>query len=47
MASWLVRIALLRFLGRRILWFLMVYDVFRRLLAARRALMRPRPREQR
>jgi hypothetical protein len=47
MASWLVRIALLRFLGRRVIWFLMVYDVFKLVLAARRALVRPRPREQR
>jgi hypothetical protein len=45
--AWLVRIALLRFLGRRVLWFLMVYDVFKLVLAARRALNRPGPREQR
>ena len=45
--AWLVRIALLRFLGRRVLWFLMVYDVFKLVLAARRALSGTRPREQR
>ena len=45
--AWLVRIVLLRFLGRRLLWFLMVYDILKLVLAARRALMRPRPREQR
>ena len=45
--AWLVRIALLRFLGRRVLWFLMVYDVFKLVLAARRALLRPGPRHQR
>jgi len=45
--SWLVRIALLRFLGRRVLLFLLVYDVFKLVLAARRALIRPGPREQR
>jgi hypothetical protein len=45
--AWLVRIALLRFLGRRVLWFLMVYDVFKLVLAARRALLRPGPRDQR
>ncbi len=44
--AWLVRIALLRFLGRRVLWFLMVYDIFKLVLAARRALIRPAPREQ-
>lgn len=45
--AWLVRIALLRILGRRLLWFLMVYDVFKLVLAARRALLRPGPKEQR
>jgi hypothetical protein len=45
--AWLVRIALLRFLGRRVLWFLMVYDVFKLVLAARRALLRSGPRGQR
>ena len=45
--AWLVRIALLRFLGRRVLWFLLVYDVFKLVLAARRALIRQGPREQR
>ena len=45
--AWLVRIALLRFLGRRVLWFLMVYDILKLVLAARRALVRPAPREQR
>jgi hypothetical protein len=47
MASWFVRIALLRFFGRRLLWFLMVYDVFKLLMAARRALLKPRQEEQR
>ena len=37
--AWLVRIALLRFLGRRVLWFLMVYDILKLVLAARRALI--------
>jgi hypothetical protein len=45
--AWLVRIALLRFLGRRVLWFLLVYDVVRFVLAARRTLIRPRPPDQR
>ena len=44
--AWLVRIALLRFLGRRVLWFLMVYDVFKLVLAARRALLRPGSKDQ-
>jgi hypothetical protein len=47
MASWIVRIALIRFLGRRVLWFLIVYDVFKLLLAARRALTKPPREEQR
>jgi hypothetical protein len=44
--AWLVRIALLRFLGRRVLWFLLVYDALKLVMAVRRALIRSRPGDQ-
>jgi len=40
--AWLVRLALLRVVGRRIVPLLLLYDVFRLALAARRAWMNPR-----
>ena len=42
MLSWFVRLALLRFIGRRVVPLLIVFDLFRMLLAARRALVRPK-----
>jgi hypothetical protein len=42
MAMWAIRLVLLRFLGRRVVPVLLVVDVLRMVLAARRAWMRPR-----
>jgi len=42
MLTWFVRIALLRFVGRRVVPLLIAFDLLRMLLAARRTWMRPR-----
>jgi hypothetical protein len=42
MLTWFVRLALLRFLGRRVVPLLIALDLFRMLLGARRAWMRPK-----
>jgi hypothetical protein len=42
MLTWFARVALLRFLGRRVVPLLIAFDLLRMLLAARRAWMRPR-----
>ena len=42
MLTWFVRLALVRFLGRRVVPLLIVFDLFRMLLAARRVWMRPK-----
>ena len=39
---WFVRLALVRFLGRRVVPLLIAFDLFRMLLAARRAMTRPK-----
>jgi hypothetical protein len=44
MLTWFVRLALLRFLGRRVLPVLMVFDLLRMILAARRTWMKPKSR---
>ena len=44
MLTWFVRLALLRFLGRRVLPVLIAFDLLRMLLGARRALMKPKSR---
>ena len=41
MLPWIFRVAVLRFLGRRVVPLLIAFDLFRMLLAARRAWMRP------
>jgi hypothetical protein len=42
MFTWFVRVALVRFLGRRVVPLLIAFDLFRMLLAARRVWMRPK-----
>jgi hypothetical protein len=42
MLTWFVRLALLRFIGRRVVPLLIAFDLFRMLLAARRVWMRPK-----
>jgi hypothetical protein len=42
MLTWFVRIALVRFLGRRVVPLLIALDLLRMLLAARRVWMRPK-----
>jgi hypothetical protein len=42
MLPWVIRVAIVRFLGRRVVPLLVAFDLFRMLLAARRAWMRPR-----
>jgi hypothetical protein len=42
MLTWFVRVAIVRFLGRRVVPLLIVIDLFRMLLAARRVWMRPK-----
>ena len=42
MLTWFVRVALVRFIGRRVVPLLIAFDLFRMLLAARRVWMRPR-----
>ena len=42
MLTWIARVALLRFVGRRVVPLLVVFDLFRMLLAARRVWMRPK-----
>lgn len=44
MLTWFVRLALLRFVGRRVLPLLIVFDLLRMLLAARRTWMKPKSR---
>jgi hypothetical protein len=44
MLTWFVRLALLRFLGRRVLPVLIVFDLLRMFLAARRTWMKPKSR---
>ena len=44
MLSWFVRIALLRIVGRRVLPLLIVFDLLRMVLAARRTWMKPKSR---
>lgn len=42
MLTWFVRVALLRFLGRRVVPLLIAFDLIKMLLAARRVWMRPK-----
>jgi hypothetical protein len=42
MLTWVIRVAIVRFLGRRVVPLLIVFDLFRMLLAARRVWMRPK-----
>jgi hypothetical protein len=41
MIGWLLRVGLIRFLGRRVILFLMVYDAIRLIRAMRRRWMEP------
>jgi hypothetical protein len=41
MIGWLLRVGLIRFLGRRVILFLMVYDAIRFIRAMRRRWMEP------
>lgn len=42
MLTWFMRLALLRLVGRRVVPLLIVFDLIRMALAARRAWMRPK-----
>lgn len=44
MLTWFVRIVLLRLLGRRVVPLLIVFDLLRMVLAARRTWMKPKSR---
>jgi hypothetical protein len=44
MLTWFVRMALLRFVGRRVVPLLILFDLLRMLVAARRTWMKPKSR---